>query len=635
MELTRKVTPTANATYLVAYAQIIVDHFSKALQENGCMIQVPAALYAEFDDQYNRLVDYLESANNAGSIDNDKRQTATVPIEDITGNREIDEAIRDAIRNASTKCFNCKIEKPKFDFSGILGNLTADIKTSLDQFKGMFKYNKASVCQYSFFLSYLCIPDLLKLISLILAAIVKLMQNIQLPRLTIQVFISGILSAIIEVLTKNISILARFALTPVLCILDAIDSIISQLPTPENIRAQNESDLRKLGVNEKFMSGKYDTGLAEKSKQIRQAYTSRVRNFEKTASMNTEKYVREIFGPLEETINKSVESLNNSIAELTGLLNHFTCEPSRSGISVSQYLSNLSEFMALVNLLRYIVRFKAGKAALDKLCNSPTDGGGFGNDNNTEDYGPMSLDNIGSMIGNIIESDVDIITDDKGNPVAIGIRDPESKSDNTDNLSFWSCNLNEFADSLTVPSLINYIRDLNLPKLNLDEFHQSPWKVTVVPQSEYNKPTVNTEIVPLVIDEVWNLPQHIKDIVSMIETYDAAKDPLKKAGDVDFLGENDINDIIKDIPYKGRGGNRLDDIPGANIRIVNQDGEVKIIDDNGNILKETADKPRRGNNSSIDNVDKLIYEFSNSINGIGQLDCPPEIQNILNKLGDF
>ena len=74
------------------------------------MIQVPAALYAEFDDQYNRLVDYLESANNAGSIDNDKRQTATVPIEDITGNREIDEAIRDAIRNASTKCFNCKIE---------------------------------------------------------------------------------------------------------------------------------------------------------------------------------------------------------------------------------------------------------------------------------------------------------------------------------------------------------------------------------------------------------------------------------------------------------------------------------------------------------------------------------------------
>jgi len=121
----------------------------------------------------------------------------------------------------------------------------------------------------------------------------------------------------------------------------------------------------------------------------------------------------------------------------------------------------------------------------------------------------------------------------------------------------------------------------------------------------------------------------------MIDTYDAAKDPLKKAGDVDFLGNNDINDIIKEIPYTGRNGKNLEDIPGANIRIINQDGEVKIVDDNGNILKETTDKSRRGNNSSIDNVDKLIYEFSNSINGIGQLDCPPEIQNILNKLGDF
>ena len=248
----------------------------------------------------------------------------------------------------------------------------AEIQNTLEQFKGISKYNKASVCQYAFFLSYLCIPDLLKLVSLILAAITKLLSDITLPRITIALFINAILSAIIEVLVRNISILARFALTPVLCILDAIDSIIAQLPTPENIRAQNEQDLIRLGVNEKFMQGEYDTGLADKSKKIREAYTSRVRKYEQEASMNTQKYVKEIFGPLEETINKSVDSLNNSIAELTGLLNHFSCEPSRSGLTTSQYLSNLSEFMALVNLLRYIIKFKGKKAAFEQLCNTPT-----------------------------------------------------------------------------------------------------------------------------------------------------------------------------------------------------------------------------------------------------------------------
>lgn len=73
MELSRKVNPTAGTTYAVAYAQLIVDHFSKALQENGCLIQVPVGLYIQFDDQYNRLVDYIDSAINAGNIDSGGR----------------------------------------------------------------------------------------------------------------------------------------------------------------------------------------------------------------------------------------------------------------------------------------------------------------------------------------------------------------------------------------------------------------------------------------------------------------------------------------------------------------------------------------------------------------------------------
>ena len=147
MELSRQITPTANI---------------------GCLIQVPAALYVEIDDQYNRLVDYIESAVNSGSIDTGNTGATDNYVsysyqEGDFRQTEIAQAVREAIRRASNDCFNCNIPKPKFDFSGVFDNLMAEIQSTLEQFGGMFKYNKASVCQYAFFLSYLCIPDLLML----------------------------------------------------------------------------------------------------------------------------------------------------------------------------------------------------------------------------------------------------------------------------------------------------------------------------------------------------------------------------------------------------------------------------------------------------------------------------------------
>lgn len=635
MELSRQVTPTANIAYAVSYAQVIIEHFSKALEENGCLIQVPAALYVEIDDQYNRLVDYIESAVNSGNTGATDNYATYSYQEGDFRQTETAQAVREAIRRASNDCFNCNIPKPKFDFSGIFDNMMAEIQSTLEQFGGMFKYNKASVCQYAFFLSYLCIPDLLKLVSLILAAITKLLSGIALPRITIALFINAILSAIIEVLVRNVAILARFALTPVLCILDAIDSIIAQLPTSENIRAQNEQDLIRLGINEKFMQGEYDTGLADKSRKIREAYTSRVRKYEQEASMNTQKYVKEIFGPMKETINKSVDSLNNSIAELTGLLNHFSCEPSRSGLTVSQHLSNLSEFMALVNLLRYIIKFKGKKAAFEQLCNAPTDSSNYANNNYTDIYDtPMSIENIGSIIADVLGSDIDIITNDEGNPIAIGIKNPNSEIDESRNLSFWSCNLRDFAESVIVPNLINDIIQNDIPTLNIDDFNMTPWKVTVIPNSSYTtNMDINTDIIPLVIDEVWNLPDHIRDIISLIDTYNGATDPTKTEVEVTFVADEGINDIIKSVSKVLP--NSEDKVTGLNdntVKIVSDGGNtIKVIDNNGNVI--TGSNETIINQSAKNNLDKMVHSFSQGTQIDELLDCKNELDAILNKLG--
>lgn len=630
MELSRKVNPTAGTTYAVAYAQLIVDHFSKALQENGCLIQVPVGLYIQFDDQYNRLVDYIDSAINAGNIDNDGAGGQSDNV--VSPNGAIDpghiSAIKNAIRKASNDCFACNIEKPKFDFSGIFGNLMGDITTSLDQFKNLGKYNKASVCQYAFFLSYLCIPDLLKLIALILAAIVKVTQNIQLPRLTVAVFINAILGAIIEVLVKNISILARFALTPVLCILDSIDSIIDQLPTPENIRNTSAKELEQLGASKKFMEGKYDTNLKKKTQKIREQYVSRVNGLSDAAEQNTRKYVEEIMGPLQETINKSVESLNNSISELTGLLNHFSCEPARSGLSVSQYLSNLSELMALANLLRYIVRMKSGKAALEKLCNAPGNDN-FGQDNDTSGVdGILSINNIGSAIADTIGSDIELITDEKGNAIAVAIKD--DSEGNRDNLSFFSCNLDEFARSVTVPGLIQEIAKYDFPHINVEEWNPSPWKVTVVPDSKYDYGRPNTSIVPLAIntdDPNWSIPKHIQTVVGFIDKYNGATDPARTSNEITFVDE-DLNRILKQRYIKTEDDNIVEGLTDSSVRIVNEDGSIKIIDSTGRIQSNNGSPTP----TAVESVERMISSFKG---GTGLLDCVTDIDNVLNKLGDI
>lgn len=522
------------SSYAIMYAQQIVDHFAKTLEENSCLVQFPIGLYVEFDNYANQLNDYIDAVidyTDKGSDDTTNSNTEVSEDSRTT----YDEVLKAAIKELNDKCFSCKIEKPKFDFSGMFSKLMFDAQISLDEWKNIAKYKKSNVCQYAFFLSYLCTPDLLKLIALILAAITRMMQNINLPRITISLFINGILAEIVKVLVKNISILARFALTPVLCILDAIESIIDTLPTPENIQKASGSDLKKLGVTG---LDKYDTHLKEQVGKIRDQYTTRVNDAQSGLSKNAE----EIFGPLKNTINTSVQSLQDSITELSGLLNHFQCEPSRSGISVSDFLSSASELMALANLLRFIIKFKAGKAAMDKLCNAPSSGSNYGNSNTTDAAEDLSVENIGSIIANAIASDIDIITDDtSGDPIAVVIKD--NNGTNSDNLSFWSCNLSDFTDSISVQNIINQTV-IDFPTVEDEEFSLGDWKVNIIPSSEYvpgDRP--DTSLIPLNIDEVWNIPEHIKLIVSTIDTYNPTENnPTENS--VTYIPTEIIDELI-------------------------------------------------------------------------------------------
>lgn len=602
-------TNVGTSVYAQAYAQQIVDHFAQALEDNACLVQFPVGLYVEFDNFQNQIQDYINAAIDADpyvTTDDDEIDVESQVSEE--SKQITDELARNVLRSLSDDCFNCKIEKPKFDFSGLFSNLLADAQASLDQFKNLTKYNKASVCQYGFFLSYLCTPDLLKLIALILAALVRVLQKINLPRITISVFISGILAEIIKVLVKNISILARFALTPVLCILDSIQTIIDSLPTPENIRTTSGAELAKLGLSE-YVEG--NTGISDKIKEVRKAYIDRVKSAEGSVSA----YAEQIFQPLQDTINNSVSSLQDSVTELSGLLNHFSCEPSRSGLSISEFLSNASELMALANLIRYVISFKAGKAAYDKLCNSTS--GSYGSDNISSIDTDLTIENIGSIIANTIASDVDIITNSDGDPIGVVIKDDSST--NSDNLSFWNCNLKDFTESVTVEKIIERYIDETGSFNPEDAPELSPWIVNIVDDSDETRQTYDnngTPVIPLDIDTDWTIPEHIRSVIETIDTYSPTTDnPLDN--EVIFIPEELMEELSNRIKP------RVDDTGALTYSDISKNNITDAFSGN-----KTNTTPDTGTNSIINGSVSLN---SGSLNV--SLECGT-VDNILNILGD-
>lgn len=161
----------------------------------------------------------------------------------------------------------------------------------------------------------------------------------------------------------------------------------------------------------------------------------------------------------------------------------------------------------------------------------------------------------------------------------------------------------------------------------------TPWKVTVIPNSSYTPGFTNTDIIPLVIEEVWNLPDHIRDIISLIDTYNGATDPTKTEVEVTFVADEGINDIIKSVSKVLP--NSEDKVTGLNdntVKIVSDGGNtIKVVDNNGNVI--TGSNETIINQSAKNNLDKMVHSFSQGTQIDELLDCKNELDAILNKLG--
>lgn len=290
--------------------------------------------------------------------------------------------------------------------------------------------------------------------------------------------------------------------------------------------------------------------------------------------------------------------------------------------------------MALANLLRYIIRFKSGKAAIDKVCNAHSDGTNYGNDNITEASDTkLDISNIGSIIAGVIGSDIDIIVDDKREPIAVVIKD-NTNNDQSDNLSFWSCNIKDFTESINVPNIIKEIIEQDIPTLDIDkpeDWSLDNWNVTIIESGSPNDPRewdyIPYEIIPIGVEAEWNIPKHVKEIIETIDIYNPTVDG-NIINDVEFVPKDVLDELTKRSVFKN---------PTSSVVIQ----ELNRVDNTFGITKDTISQNTPVNNPDLIRKDVIGRTIHTDVisSGIGNmanlnLEClTPE--DMISKIGDI
>ena len=143
-------------------AQLISNAFSKTMEDNNCLLMLSIGLHQEIDNTVKDLEDLVNNVSDTNDL-LDKE-------EDTDSSEDILDTINDIISDLKDKCFQCDLKIPDLDFDMDLNAVLAALKAQIDLFKSIFKVDKIDLCQPAFALQSSCVPDIIRLITLLLTA---------------------------------------------------------------------------------------------------------------------------------------------------------------------------------------------------------------------------------------------------------------------------------------------------------------------------------------------------------------------------------------------------------------------------------------------------------------------------------
>lgn len=235
MDLTLKSTNNDTALLNLVYsAQLIADTFAKGLEDNNCLLISTVQLHQKINDTIKDVTDLTEPVYNTPE---ELVNKVTLPKAD-----SLNPLVAGVIQSSKERCFNCKVSLPKLSFKGDLDFSLDDMKAHIQLYKDLFNFQKINPCQAIDMFKYQCIPDVLRLIALLLNAYLMITSLRRLAGLSLSVFIKGIISALLGKLIASVNISLNLGQLNLSCFIEYLNQILAAIPSTDNIVANFTSE---------------------------------------------------------------------------------------------------------------------------------------------------------------------------------------------------------------------------------------------------------------------------------------------------------------------------------------------------------------------------------------------------------
>lgn len=415
-------------------AQMIADAFARAIQEQNCSSVIPMAAYVEADQHESLISDLANSISStySGTISTDSLEKKIEQSEEDSEKQD-KSLSKEIIDKAKEECVDCGVD---FDFDEQIGkvwkvfeDLIGDAQDFIDSIKRLWDDSIPNYCHLANMLSNLCLPDLVSILSMILAFILKLLASIFLGTFAVLSFVMGIVTAILGSIISFITAMLSFAVKPITCLIESIASALDLIPTENSVKTKLTEDQLKLLGMEKDTSLDNNDLAKQYSEKLRETY--RDTPLDKTKSM---------FESSKSQFEKASKGVSDTVDEMLGIKDYLMCEPKRNGSSVFDVIGDAMEMFQLANLIKSVIEQKTLNIAVDELCKDE------GKDNSTikGNVGNFSQETIAEVIANTFDGTARIV-ESEDQDIAILIK----KSDQAprgDRLSLNTCSVNSFIE---------------------------------------------------------------------------------------------------------------------------------------------------------------------------------------------
>lgn len=465
--------PRVGLSESLYHAQIIIETFSRAMEDSQCMSRLPISVYTEAEHHQFRIQETLRRI--VSDPDNDPDLEPLVAYEYVIPNdvdstqvpREArvanDRVPRSSVRDWQQQCIDCGIEIPEFDFDRLLGDMLRNARRFIENILALFGFDLPNLCQVAYMMSFICIPDLIAILAMILAAIIRLLASVVIGSFALAGFILGVIMGIIAALLEYIIAIIAAVLGPVTCLIDSISEVIVKIPTHAKLGEDlSEEEFALLHIDKADPST--DSSPIDDISTATKSY-----------GLQTNLFVKQSFEDVREALRNADDYVQATIDDLFGMVAYLDCEPDRSGQGIAEKVGSVLQMMQIANLVMAIIDKKSLQFSLDKLCN-PVEQRDPGQRNATSAADLQQQDITGFTnleIAEVIEESLavsaTIVEDEEGKEVALLIKNNE---DAQPRIGLYNCSLDPIIKDYTLPAIVeradtiveeNLIPDVDYP----------------------------------------------------------------------------------------------------------------------------------------------------------------------------